>query len=584
MNRQSWLSNIALIFILVISICGAIMTYVTVPQGDDAVGYLQSKEFLDSLAMEYTTPDIVGTIIDGWHNTNGRISTPLTRLLLIMLPSWVIAILNGAFILGLLSLIYHIAKFPVSYPGGKTTFPAVLLLIGILSLAALPWHDTMFLMLFSSTYLWHAVLLLLCTIVFLKLMLPKGEVTYSSFVLLIPFIVLAGNWQEGSSLCLLGPLCVMSLFVPRKNLLKYLILLSSLGIGILSNVISPGLSSRAESMPIGVNPFNWFQPKTLTGGIWLWPHDIIPVIFLVSISVILILNYNNLKNIYRQRACGIGKLRTLSGWVKTEILCILVTGTNLALGLFFCLPRVSFIGNVFSIIGISILSIICIYRNGSYPFKHFPHFSNSKSRITIRVLLLSSSLVLSVNMVTHIFIQKQITEDHKNVIRLLTDSPDGTVFYDGVHFPHYPHCPWQWSINSFYVDQYSLHSMLNHPKISNPLRLIPTALQDIPDTEAIYGPKLYRSHIISANEPAMPTGQPRTEIFPGEYPFLKINAIVETASGRETIRFFEVIPFTTSKGTAHQRDLYYFRPIWRSWSDIEDPAVKILSVSPAKYW
>jgi len=180
--------------------------------------------------------------------------------------------------------------------------------------------------------------------------------------------------------------------------------------------------------------------------------------------------------------------------------------------------------------------------------------------------------------------QQRISDDHKHITQLLISSPDGIVFYDPLTFPNYSHYPWQWVLNSFYVDKYSLHSMLNHPMIDKPLRLIPTDMRNIPASVIINGPIIYDGHLISSTEPKLPQGIKRTEIFPGEYPFLKINAVVETASGREEIRFFEIIPFTTGKGSSNERDLYYFRPVWHSHSEITDPAVKILSVSPAKYW
>lgn len=572
MNRKNYF-HIAWIFILAISICGAIMTYVTVPQGDDAIGYSQSKELSHSLGLEYTFPDIPGTIINGYNNTNGRVSTPLTDLLIIMLPSWTLALLNGAFILSLLVLIYKVSLFSIT---GRNNIPrgSVLFLTGILSLMALPWHDTMFLLLFSSTYIWHSVLLLLCTMIFLKLCLPQGEVSTPLFCMSVPLMVLAGNWQEGSALCLAGPLFVTGFMVSRKNLYKYITLLLFLTAGVITNILSPGLSARASNATIELNPFNWFQPYTLTGGVYLWPHNVLPIAFIIILVILMIFKRQRILDLYRG-IVGPGwrrKICDIPGYQKTMLLCLLVVATNLALSLFFCVPRVSFTGNVFSIIGISLL--VSIY---------YPNCKKQRKRL-IRLSLCLVALLLSINMVLSIELQRRLSADHLNIIRLMTCSPDGMVFYDPIDYPHYSHYPWQWTINSFYVDQYSLHSLLDHPLIDKPLRLIPTDLYDIPADVTFNSPTLYHGHWISTSEPELPYGSKRTEVFPGKYPFMKINATVYTASGREKIRFFEIIPFTTSKGTPSERDLYYFRPVWNSKSEISDPAVKLISISYAKYW
>lgn len=145
-------------------------------------------------------------------------------------------------------------------------------------------------------------------------------------------------------------------------------------------------------------------------------------------------------------------------------------------------------------------------------------------------------------------------------------------------------------MNHYYVDYVTLHFILIHPSNRRhmPLRLIPTILKDIPGSVKVSGITLYEGHLISDTEPrytsADDTTAPRTEIFPGEYPYLKFNAVVTTASGKEETRFFEAIPFTTSEATPDRRDLYYLRPVWMSHADISDPAVSVISVSPAKYW
>lgn len=119
------------------------------------------------------------------------------------------------------------------------------------------------------------------------------------------------------------------------------------------------------------------------------------------------------------------------------------------------------------------------------------------------------------------------------------------------------------------------------------MRLVPTALRNIPGDVAVEGITLIGEDFVSDREPEYtdPADAGRREvIYEDEYPFLKINTLVRTESGKEETRFFEVIPFTTSKATESEHDLFYLRPVWRSHSEISDPPVEILSVSPAKYW
>lgn len=357
------------------------------------------------------------------------------------------------------------------------------------------------------------------------------------------------------------------------------LMVMALCIGIIYTLISPATGNRTDEVAITLNPANWFQPYTLTGGVWLLPHIVLPILYLAVILCVAILK--------RTRIAFKGF--TFRKWVKDgfpaspsvvlQLLCVLVTATNLAMGLFFNMPRAMIPGITFSIIGLVSLTTGLI-----------PRIRHDRKHIVIGLWTGSTILTLFIltACVFNIPLQMKFSEEQRQVEKLMGESPDGQVFFDPTPYPHYNKYPWQWACNDYYVNYVSLHFLTLHPanRNHNPVRVIPTDLKDLPYNIVINGITRLGENFISDKEPAYTSGYdlPRYDIYKEEYPFLKINAEVKTASGKRDIRFFEIIPFTTAKATSAQRDLYYFRPVWRSYAEINDPAVDILTVSPAKYW
>ena len=565
-------------FIIFIIISATYMGWVIHPIAEDLNTYWSNPELLTPLG-EPIPPfsSLVENMVDSYMNDNGRFVNNSDILLTALCPKWSWAIADFLFLSVFFLLVYKIATL-VSGKYLKGGAPEILLLMGIMALLFIPWNDYLFLQRYTTPYVWGAVWMMAfaypCLLIWRGRRFGKVAV---GLLCLCGFI--CGGWHEGFSLSLLCGLVPLWLMAGRECRCRLALPLVFLLIGAALNVFAPGQFARIDGMGLALNPFNWFQPKTLTGGVWLWPHIIPMLLYLSVVAVMSGCGHRNVarrvKNVWRDvRAVRKVDLPLL---VIVNMLCVCVVLATLALQLFVVMPRVGTPGLVFSMIGLLSLAIACLHK-----------IRKENIRIGVCVVSLVLASMLSVNIAFNIAAQLRLSDDHRKIEALLAESDDGQVFYDPMEWPHASHYPWQWTINHYYVDGVPLHFILVHPsnKRNLPLRLIPTSLARIPISVKIDGITFLGKEIVSDSEPeytCCPDG-PRTEIFPGEYPYMKINARVKTVSGKEVIRFFEVIPFTTSEGAADERELYYFRPIWRSWEDVADPTAEILSVLPAKYW
>lgn len=564
------------LFIIVIIASATYMGWVIHPQAEDINSYANNPELLSRLDIQ---PPSLSTLaessIDGYCHDSGRFVFISNVFLMSLCPRWAWSVLNALFLTGFFLFVFKCLKFSNIQVKESAN---IILLTGVLVLLFLPWHDMLFIECYMTPYVWGSTLMLATA--YGCLLVANGiAISTVGYVSLCLCAFFTGGWHEGFSISLTGGLVMLWIVTTRKfrrRLIWPLIFLMS---GTVANVFAPGQFERIGEVGMALNIVNWFQPYTLTKGVWLWPHIVPMLLYIFLVVIALCANYGNvvgeIKKSWSQiitfQGCG------LSWSIQIQLICMTIVGVTLLTCLYFASARVAMPGAVMSVVGI--VSLVSGY---------FISNDSAIRRLLLSFVLSLSAIAFSVSIILNISMQRRLSGDHGRIEGLLAESEDGQVFYDPMEWPHVSHYPWQWTINHYYVDGVPLHFILAHPSNTRhlPLRLVPTSLAKIPASVRIDGITLLGKDIVSDREPEYTSGTEsvRTEIFHGEYPFMKINAHVKTASGRDEIRFFEVIPFITSQGTADERTLYYFRPVWRSWEDISDPAVEILSVCPAKYW
>lgn len=576
-NRPALIA--AWLFIAAIIVSCAIMGHIIWPQAEDINAYGCNPELLSPLGIDPPPfSELTANAVDSYLHDNGRFVNYTDILLTALTPRWSWPLLNILFLASLYWLLWRISTI-----ASKRRGAVMVALMGVLSLLFIPWNDYLFLQRYTTPYIWGGAMMLF--VAYGAIRAATGN-AFSPLMtaILCPVAFISGGWHEGFSLTLACGLIPLWFLTPRDTRKRALLPALFLLAGIILNITAPGQSARADSAGVHLNPFNWFQPASLTGGIWPWPHIVPMALYLASLAATLLVERR--QAIARLRLIADGGLRQamhrlpgLPDFVKLQTLSATVTAATLGLCLFFNPPRVAVPGLLFSIIGILSLAI-----------RYYPSTARKTLRTASAIAVTACAALLLTQAWLNIAMQARLSRDHRAIETLLAESPDGEVFYDPAPWPHRSHYPWQWTMNHYYVDYVTLHFILVHPSNRRhiPLRLIPTILKDIPGSVRVSGITLHEGHLISDTEPrytsADDTTAPRTEIFPGEYPYLKFNAVVTTASGKEETRFFEAIPFTTSEATPDRRDLYYLRPVWLSHSDISDPAVSVISVSPAKYW
>lgn len=563
---------------IALTITGVVaMNWVIFPQAEDMEAYCFHRDMYEYSGQTHTFDEFVDLAESFYMTSNGRFVNFADIFLTGMTPRWVWIMADLLFMILFYILIYRLARYATGTAGGKA--PGVTVM-GILTLLCFPWNDYLFLQRYTTPYIWGVVWLMAAAWSFLKIMdIPtrsRGkDILLCALFWVVMFI--CGGWHEGNVLCLFGPLAVMWFTAPRKSRTSLAIGLLCMAAALLLNLTAPGHNARVETVGISLNLFNWFQPRTLTGGIWLCPH-IVPQLAYLAVTAVLLLYYRRRMAAVIRDIMSRGILYgavSISRGMKLQLLCVLVTMANLGLNLFFCMPRTAVTGIIFSITGMTALVM-----------KYYPAVRNRTAIRIINLSLIICPAILLANIAVNVITQIRLSDDHRTIQRLLADSKDGTVFYDPAQHPHYSNYPWQWTMNHFYVNYVPLHFIQEHPsnKRRLPLRLIPTALRHIPDTIEIKGITRLGNDFVSDREPALTDSAdaPRTEIYPPEYPFLKTNADVITVSGRRRIQFYEFIPF--SPQNRPDVTLYYLRPVFTSPAQISDPPVRILSFSLAKYW
>lgn len=576
MSRNNFPNLAAWLFIAAIIAGCALMGHVIWPQAEDINAYGCNPELLSPLGLPAPPFSVLtDNAVDSYLHDNGRFVNYSDILLTALTPRWVWMLLDILLLCVLFRLLWLI---PAKASRRNPRQAACVLLTGILALLFIPWNDYLFLQRYTTPYLWGAAMMLFVT--YGAMRAASGDHIRPPLLAALSAVAfICGGWHEGISLTLGCGLVALWFFVPRGSRRNYLLPAMFLLAGILLNLTAPGQSSRAESVGVHLNIFNWFQPATLTGGVWLWPH-IVPM--LLYLCLLLCAAFNHRARLLPLLRLNPGKLAatlpTLPPMAKLQILCATVAGATLGMGLFFSTPRVAIPGLIFSVVGLISLAI-----------HYYPMAANKTAGKAITLAASLCAVILTAGICLNIAMQEKLSRDHRAIQGLLAESTDGEVYYDPVPWPHKSHYPWQWTMNHYYVDYVPLHFLLTHPANTRhmPLRLIPSALREIPRETPIEGITLIDGNLVSDAEPGYSdpadSGR-REEIYPGEYPFLKVNARVKTASGREATRFFEVIPFTTSKGSPAARNLYYFRPVWQSHAEVSDPATEIITLSPAKYW
>jgi hypothetical protein len=575
-KNQSLPEKAAWLFILVISICAAVMFYVTFPQADDFEYYSHSREFLASLNLPFHMPDSSDIFRDAYCETNGRFTTLIYIYALLLLPHWLLSITNGIATFALLSLIYKLANFS-TYGNQRRQIPPKynalsILLIGVLSLVSLPWNDSMFLFAFSINYIYHSALLLFATYLFLRIAFTNANYSVAKLSLICLLMLLCGGCHEGNACAVFGGLFITLFAAPKAKRKTLAIMLGLMVIGILTIVLSPGIASRASGAGVGLNPANWFQSKTLTGGYYLLPQHVFPLLTLAVSAAVAIAKREQIvalaKRLFSKQIFY--ALTDLPLWANVVLLSEVIVVANLFLALFVASPRASAMENIFSIIAVMTMLL-----------RWLPQL---KSKLIFRISATIATLlaiILTINIAICIRVQRYITNDQLTIMKLLEESSDGEVYYDPIDWPTVSKYPWQWYLNYNYTDCIPYYHLHLHPNLSfqKPLRLLPTALQDIPDADSIHGITLYKGNFISDSEPQLPAGEERNDLFPEYLPFMKINAKVLTTSGKQETRFYFIVPFNSSG-----RTLYYFRPAGCDFTKLHDPATAILSISTSKYW
>lgn len=577
MSRNNFPYHAAWLFIAAIIAGCALMGHVIWPQAEDINAYGCNPELLSPLGLPAPPFSVLtDNAVDSYLHDNGRFVNYSDILLTALTPRWVWMLLDILLLCVLFRLLWLI---PAKASRRNPRQAACVLLTGILALLFIPWNDYLFLQRYTTPYLWGAAMMLFVT--YGAMRAASGDHIRPPLLAALSAVAfICGGWHEGISLTLGCGLVALWFFVPRGSRRSYLLPAMFLLAGILLNLTAPGQSSRAESVGVHLNIFNWFQPATLTGGVWLWPHIVPMLLYLVILLSVIYLERESIRRFFRGKGLrgGMMSLSSLPPSVKLQVLSATVVCATLGMSLFFNSPRVAVPGLLFAIIGTLSMAI-----------GYFPRFLNKTTRKVAGAATAICAVILLVNIGLNIAMQHRLSEDHRAIECLLAESPDGTVFYDPLPWPHHSHYPWQWTMNHYYVNYVPLHFIKVHPSNRKQLalRLVPTALREIPGEVAVEGITLIGEDFVSDREPEYTNPADaglREVIYEDEYPFLKINTLVRTASGREETRFFEVIPFTTAKATESERDLFYLRPVWRSHSQISDPPVEILSVAQAKYW
>lgn len=336
--------------------------------------------------------DVRRIMAERWPTESFRFGNFLVPALVLAVPKWIHALVTSLFIFWLL----YSTPLLAGCRGGSTRG---WLLAGAIVLC-LPWYDFMFSTAFSANYVWALSLCSFALMMFLGSFgpsQPRGRRLWGACVL----IILAGWCHEGMSLpmgCGCAAYLLMRLRGASRNTWIYTLCFVA---GMLLMIVSPAFWNRAD-----VTESNFLKYTLREALIMAAPglSFYVPYLALFGASL----------------ALPAVRRRILAERGALPFLVMILVGTGVSLGIYFLYfkgPRQAMFPQWFSLIGLAYLSRFYAVTLGR------------AARICIDTAI---AVIVSVNLIAAIMIQRKLTAEAAEITRLFRESPDGTVYYDNI--------------------------------------------------------------------------------------------------------------------------------------------------------
>jgi len=439
MNLRQQISSVTIfrIALCVIAVIYGIFSYLTPYQYED---YALLGGYLSYNGGDYGFD--WGAYLDMYREMreldNGRLANILDLMVVLCMPKWIFAILTGLATAGMFCFLTVFIRR--SQP--RTSQFAVLAILWAVSMVAFPWRDNILVPDYSLNYIFASFF----NLWFLRIITSvRHEHNLTDLIGGCTAALIAGAFHEGFSIPV--TLGLLGYAILHRNTLNpsWWILLTVYISGTAFIMTSPGIWLRANREIATISPYGW-------------QHILLFIVPLASIALVTTLCAYLIPSIKRR----IGYL------LHSQIFIVSLTAMTVSMAMCLLLhanPRNGWLPEIMAAI---VLGSLCIRF---IP----PRITNSTATAIASAIIFIATCIFMANVLKwQYFFFRQDQEIHA----LISESPDGTVYYDVYPPEQLPltalfqpaHATWTHSFQMAALNQ-GAHK---HPFIS----VVPTALRD----------------------------------------------------------------------------------------------------------
>lgn len=232
-------------FIAVIGVCYMVMWLLTPLANDDLWYLLPYKDYMEGARIGFPWNAVWQSWEWRYDNDNTRLANMLVPFTLVLLPKWLLSVLNAIMLMFFLSRASTLACFKAKCMFWPALFIATLI-------AVLPWSDQMLLTVFALNYVWTSAIICGVVLVWLKCKEVRGT---SKIVLLALAGLGAGAMHECAAVPVVCGLVAYGLV--NKGLSKtQWILMVAMALGAIILLSAPGPYHRAAASAVNALSFD----------------------------------------------------------------------------------------------------------------------------------------------------------------------------------------------------------------------------------------------------------------------------------------------------------------------------------------
>lgn len=488
-----------------------------------------------------------------YQECNSRLIDKLPVVILSIAPKWLYSAISSAFVILVIVGIWKGAGISVR----KNPWLALAATIALT--LCFPWHETMFMLSYSINYLWTSAIAVWIALLFIsRRVMGNGSI----WALLLLFIlgILIGNLHEAMAACLIAGFGIASLYSRSAERRSRM----ALTLGLIAGFVTATFF-LATSYRLGYTGVHFHVRAILSGRMCMPSQMFWPVAVYTLLAIVYRIAWiTNGRGKFLSSSLLFWKAGEQSRLFLTQVICLAVAWTDTLIYGFFKEDRIMAFAVVFSIIGC--IQLIKVWPGG---------FSRA-IRYIFGIMVSVLSLLLSVNFICSILLQKRIHQKYQDITKIWENSDGNIAYYDvsaRIKTPIGQQYTFQMVYDWPLDNMYQLNAYIAPHRTFRQLYVIPTDLQNFSDSEVTWFDREKSIYKIHNHLLVDPQGRIfEQEWHPDSEPSqIHINMYVHFSDGSQHRVWGLLAPFDDAKG----RRRYLIKTETFTVTDIEQQITKI---------